>query len=436
MKFPGGNIKTEDLLKKGFFSFLCALLVVIILPVHVRYLPPFMILWGIFWISENYLRIAVVASCRKSFKILFILFISYYLWQAVGLTYSADIKMGLSNLFGRLSLVLFPLVLIYPGDTVKFKLKTLLRVCAFSTALYVLFCFGNAIFRSVSIQGSLWSFNPHPAEYIWLNYFYSSELIISEHPSYVAMYALLSSFICFESYFDYSVKFGHRLLWLILGLSMMISQYFISSRAGILISLILVPLYFIFKFRQIGKMRYSWIWIILILVALVPLILKNQRVDYLYGRLIGNQDGYERKKDPRLVIWKSALEIANKNLLLGVGVGDVREELSVEYMRIGEIQMAKERFNAHNQFLEVLLENGIIGLIIFISIFVCMFYIAFSNKNLLYIMFILMTLMFFMFETVLYRLAGVSFFSLFSFILIHGGINNQSGLKNFNKQTE
>jgi O-antigen ligase len=98
--------------------------------------------------------------------------------------------------------------------------------------------------------------------------------------------------------------------------------------------------------------------------------------------------------------------------------------------------MAKERFNAHNQFLEVLLENGIIGLIIFISIFVCMFYIAFSNKNLLYIMFILMTLMFFMFETVLYRLAGVSFFSLFSFLLIHGDKKNLVTATDFNKQTE
>ena len=159
-------------------------------------------------------------------------------------------------------------------------------------------------------------------------------------------------------------------------------------------------------------------------------------MDYLYGRFVRNQDDYDRKEDPRLVIWKSALEIASKNFLLGVGIGDVREELSEEFLRIGEVQMAKDRFNAHNQFLEVLLENGIIGLIIFISIFVCMFYIAFSDKNLLYIIFILMTLMFFMFETVLYRLAGVSFFSLFSFILIHGGINNQSGLKNFNKQTE
>lgn len=95
MKLLNETILNADLLKKGFFSFLCALFVVIILPIHVRYLPPFMILWCVFWIAENYLRIALISGCRKSFKILFILFISYYLWQAVGLTYSSDIKLGI-----------------------------------------------------------------------------------------------------------------------------------------------------------------------------------------------------------------------------------------------------------------------------------------------------------------------------------------------------
>jgi O-antigen ligase len=87
--------------------------------------------------------------------------------------------------------------------------------------------------------------------------------------------------------------------------------------------------------------------------------------------------------------------------------------------------MAKEQFNAHNQFLEVLLENGIIGLVLFISIFVSMFYIGISDKNLLYIMFILMIFMFLLFETVLNRLAGVTFFSFFSMLLCYTDTNKE-----------
>lgn len=413
------KIAPNTLLGKGYFSFLFAILAVSIMPIHVQYIPPVMIMWGICWILENYYRINMIWNSRKAIRILFLLFILYYAWQVVGLIYTSDIRMGLLNLFGRLSLVLFPLVLILPGEAIKTKAKILNRVFAVSTFLFMLFCFAYALYRSLKLQDGFWAFNPHPTEYPWLSYFYSSYLTISQHPSYIAMYVLLSAFICFESWFDKSLKFLYRILWVIIGSLLLISQYFLSSRAGILISLILVPFYLIIKFKKIGKKWFVWLWIILILIGLIPLILKNQRVDYLYGRTLRKQIGYERKEDPRLIIWESALKIAKKNILLGVGIGDVRTTLALEYERIGEEKMAKERFNSHNQLLEVLLENGIIGLILFISMFICMFYIAFSDKNLLYGIFILMIFMFFLFETVLYRIAGVSFFSLFSFLLIY-----------------
>lgn len=409
----------DNLLKRGYFSFVCALLSVIILPIHVKYLPPFMIMWGICWILENYTRFNIIWNSKNKYKLLFIMFVVYYLWQAIGLIYTTDIKMGLLNLFGRLALILFPLVLIFPGETIKNKAKILIRIFALSTFLFILFCFVYALYRSVSLQNGLWTFNPHPAEYPWLSYFYGSDLTISQHPSYIAMYVLLSVFICFESWFDRSTKFQYRILWLILGFLLLISMYFLSSRAGILISLILIPFYIIYKFNRLRKGKFIWIVVILIVILLIPLVLKNKRVDYLYGEVFNKQVDYQRKKDPRFLIWGSALNIVRQNLLLGVGIGDVRTELAKEYERIGEVEMAKERLNAHNQFLEVLLENGIIGLVLFISMFICMFYIAFSDKNLLYGMFILMLFMFFLFETILYRLAGVSFFSLFSCLLLY-----------------
>jgi len=413
------KLLSDNLLKRGYFSFVCALLSVIILPIHVKYLPPFMIMWGICWILENYSRFNIIWNSKTAYKLLFIMFVAYYLWQAVGILYSTDIKMGLLNLFGRLALILFPLVLFSPGETVQNKANILVRIFALSTFLFILLCFGYALYRSVSLQNGLWTFNPHPAQYPWLSYFYSSELTISQHPSYIAMYVLLSVFICFESWFDHSVKFQYRILWLILGFLLLISMYFLSSRAGILISLILIPFYIIYKFNRLRKGKFIWIVVILIVILLIPLVLKNKRVDYLYGEVFNKQVDYQRKKDPRFLIWGSTLNIVRQNLLLGVGIGDVRTELAKEYERIGEVEMAKERLNAHNQFLEVLLENGIIGSVLFISIFICMTFIAISDKNLLYGLFIIIIFAFFLFESILYRFAGVSFFSLFSFLLLH-----------------
>ena len=421
--------KTDSIKKfilNGGLTFIFCLLSVVILPTYIHYLPPVMILWVLFWIMDNRSGLKKDIFISNKAAILFSLFIFYYLWQAVGLIYTTDTKMGLSNLFGRLSLVLFPLVLIFPGAMIKNNIKTLIRIFVISTFLFMLFCFSYALYRSVNLQEGLWTFNSHPEVSVWLNYFYSSELTVSQHPSYIAMYVLLSTFICFESYFDFSLKSKSRIMWLILGLLLLMSQYYISSRAGILICMVLVPLYFIVKFKNLGKKRFAWLWIILVFIALVPLIVKNQRVDYLYGRVFNKQVGYERKRDPRILIWESSLKIARKNLLLGVGIGDVRTELTLEYEQIGEEKMAQERLNAHNQFLEVLLENGIIGLTLFVTIFGVMIYIAFAEKNLLYGLFIIIMLGFFMFETILYRLAGVSFFSLFSFLLLH--VNTQKNV--------
>jgi O-antigen ligase len=417
MKNIINKIQFSSLIKRGYLSYIAAIMTVIVLPVHVQYLPPFLIIWCLSWIVENYLLRNEKWNLKTPHKVLFLLFISYYVWQVVGLIYTSDTKQGLLNLFGRLSLILFPMVLIFPGEMIKGKIIMLTRAFAGSTFIYMIICFANSLFRSINLNDGV--FNPHPIEYPWLNYFYSADLTISQHPSYVAMYVLLSAFICFESWFSSSIKIKHRIFWLISGSILLLSQYFISSRAGIFISLVLVPLYFLIKIKNSKYFRLQGILIIIVVICLLPVIIKNQRVDYLFGGFFNKQVSYERKQDPRFQIWESALNVSKQNLLLGVGIGDVRHELSQEYKRIGEDQMAKERFNAHNQFLEVLLENGIVGVTIFISIFLCMFYIAYIDKSLLYGFFILMIILFFMFETVLYRLAGVSFFSLFSFLLLH-----------------
>ncbi|MCE5344856.1 MAG: O-antigen ligase family protein [Bacteroidales bacterium] len=418
------KIFSKELLNQGYYSFLFAFLSVVVMPIHVQYLPPFMIMWCLSWIVENLLRRNEKWNLKITYKVLFFLFISYYAWQAVGLLYTYDIKMGFSNLFGRLSLIMFPLVLIFPGEMIINKARILIRTFAVSTFLYMFFCFGYALCRSIDLSNGILTFNPHLIEYPWLNYFYSAELTLAQHPSYISMYVLLSVFICFESWFDHSSKIRQRLLWLISGTLLLLMQYFISSRAGILASLILVPLYFLFKVKKSRKNWITWSVIIVVFICVIPLLLKNARVDSLFDEVFNRQVGHESQKDPRFLIWKSTLKISQENFLFGVGIGDSRTELVKEFKQIGEEKMANERFNAHNQFLEVLLESGIIGLLIFLGIFGYMISIAFSEKNQLYGLFIIIIFGFFMFETILYRLAGVSFFSLFSFLLLHIPKNN------------
>ena len=140
---------------------------------------------------------------------------------------------------------------------------------------------------------------------------------------------------------------------------------------------------------------------IIILVLSLPLIRNNDRVNLLL-KSFSKEHGYElRRQDERLIVWKSAMEIIKNHPIFGVGIGDVRTELVKEYIRIGEDKLEKESFS------------------FFLLVFGSLIFIAINERNLMLGLFIIMIIIFFMFETVLYRLAGVSFFSLFSFLLLH-----------------
>jgi O-antigen ligase len=411
--------KNLDILRaKGGFTYPITLLIMVILPIHYKYLPPFMVLLCLGWIFENYTGFGNVIRSHSKYILLLSSFFLLYFWQATSIIYTSDIKMGWSNVFGRLSLIIFPLTFFNPGERIRENRFKLLQIFAISTAFFALTCFGYALYRSLSFQNGNWLFNPHPEDAYWLNYFYGPDLTYSIHPSYLAMYVLISVFISFESYYDISLKKHYRIGWLILGVFLLVSVYFISSRAAILAAIIMIPLYSVNKIIKLKRSRLVWASVIIIMILLLPLIRRNDRVNNLFQGNSKEQKLDFRKRDERIIIWESAAEIIRRNLILGVGIGDVRTELVKQYDRIGEEKISKERLNAHNQFLEILVENGIIGFLIFLALLGLMVYLAVSDKNLLYGIFILMIFVFFMFETILYRLAGVAFFSLFSFILL------------------
>jgi O-antigen ligase len=404
---------------RGDITYLVTIIIMIVLPLHYKFLPPLMILLCLGWIFENYLGIGKIVRSPSRYLLFAIAFLVFYLWQIATLLYSSDLKTGWSNVFGRLSLIIFSLIFFMPGEKIRTNGIQLLRIFSICTAVYVITCFGYALFRSIAVKNGIWSFNPHPAEYEWINYFFGTDFAYSIHPSYLSMYVLLSVFISFESWYDISLKKGFRIGWLILGVFMLSSIYFISSRAAIIAAIMMISLYALNKIIILKKSRLIWISLIAILIFSLPLIRNNDRLNYVIQGFSNEENFDIRKQDERILVWESAIEIIKKNPVLGVGIGDVRNELVKEYVRMGEDKLSQERLNAHNQFLEVLLEGGVISFLMFLFILGFMIFIAINEKNLLYGLFIIMMLVFFMFETALYRFAGNSFFSLFSFLLLY-----------------
>lgn len=409
----------KNALIRGDLTFFVCMVVVIILPVYVSYLPPFMFLWGILWLFENNFKLRKSMFTGQNAGILFLLFICFYLWQISGLLLADNLESGFERICKRLSFFLFPFVLFYPGLRITENIKLLIRLFAIFTFIYLLYCFGNALKNSLVIQDGIRIFNPHPADYNYENFFYNLRLSYPAHPSYFSMYTLLSVLISLESFFDKSLNHFKRGIWLLFALIFLAGIYFLSSRAGFIASSVIIPLFILKKlYLKLSK----WIVLSLIIISATVFFLvarTNKIINYSIEAVSKDKIEATIKNDIRVSIWKSALEVINQNLILGVGTGDASAELKKQFIKNGYSEGYYDNLNAHNQYLDILLENGIVGLIIFMTLLGFMIFYATTEENYVYLLFIVMMIIFFFFETVLNRMAGITFFSLFSFLLIH-----------------
>jgi O-antigen ligase len=128
----------------------------------------------------------------------------------------------------------------------------------------------------------------------------------------------------------------------------------------------------------------------------------------------------------RLTIWKLIPEILKENnnsIWTGTGTGDAQEELQKAYTKKGLYTGNAEfndrgylDYNAHNQYLQEFLRNGIIGLIVLIFLVFTPLYL--SKNSILSIGLVLTFICFFITESALERQAGNILFTLFISLLI------------------
>lgn len=421
MEFLRNTIYQFRIQKASSLAYICALLSIIVMALHVDFLPPVMILWLLVFAWEGYKKGAFFFFEKWSHLILFVVVLLFMFWQAIGVTYSDNKDVAWSKLFGRLALLVFPILLHNPGPQIKKRLSVLLKTFAISTLLFLIFCFVRAAFRSFEFVDGEWIFNPVDREFFYENYFFSADLTYKQHPSYVAMFVILSFVVALQALTDKNLAFRKRIGWLLLAVIFSGSLYFISSRAAILTGIVVTAVYFAFRLFLAGKVKLLLLITILFMIVGAWQLFKFMKSSPgNYNPVIFSEQASNKStRDPRTLIWKSSFKILEENLLFGVGIGDVKSVLATEYEKMGEKEMAQFRMNAHNQYLETALESGIVGAGLFMTVLLIMLCIAISERNPIYISFILTVLIMMMFESILYRFAGVAFFSLFSFLLPH-----------------
>lgn len=341
----------------------------------------------------------------------------------LGLSYSHNLTAGWKAIETRAPLVVFPVVM---GLTTisKRSLHQILLV-------FVAGVIGAAGVGFLLQALEYFSSNPDAG------LFYNDNLVSAFHKQavYYAFYVNVSLMFVYVLYLNKANKtgIGKHILWAILPL--VIIQYLLASRMSMVTTLILLFIFFAYMaYNRLSRMQSVLLLLgsLSLLVALLsffPKVLNRfesiTHVEYRYDNPnpINHFNGEIKKENwnglnTRLALWSCATEEIKKSPFWGFGIGDVHEVLMQHYASKNFVLALSSGYNSHNQFLDVLLTNGIVGLMVFMLFLLYPFYIGINDKNWLLVGFLLVFLLSCLTENMLSRTQGVVVIALFFSMLL------------------
>ena len=199
----------------------------------------------------------------------------------------------------------------------------------------------------------------------------------------------------------------------------------IMSSARILMGLsVLVTLYACYYVW--GKQVKWWIQLVVFSVVLsgsLVLVLQNQRIQSKIAQI---QQGADIEDlESRTYLWKCATELIKEKPLCGYGMGDAKDALLGKYKEYDYKLASVRQFNAHNQYLQIMLYGGAVGLGLLMLFFITLIV---QSKQLqpLGITFILVFGIIMMVESALVRNIGVMPMILFVVMMVQSIIYSDS----------
>lgn len=368
---------------------------------------------GIFGLTViGFIRRKITFVFNKPAFFLLLLYVAYF----IGSLFTHHQGDANDILVKKLSLLIFPLLLSF-----RFDEKITLKSSALGLILGVTAASFMGLIHSYGIYQSVGDFN---------NSFGSVRFSYIHHPSYFSVFLTMA---IVSGWYGYFQKWkGFNLISIILfTLFSLAMQFFCFSLAGMLFLFMLgLTIYIILSYKYLNKSLFI---LSTILIPVVPIVLYNSNIHIQIEvnsalsvvkefttnpvDFIKNKKNTASGSEVRVIMWIVSYQEFKENLL-GVGTGNIDDHLSERLITYDQAELAKQRYNPHNQFLQTGLEIGIIGLIIFILIIMSTFSFAWKHKN--WILFILMATLVFnsLFESMFQRQSGIVFYSFWICLLM------------------
>src|SRR2546421_11784417 len=146
----------------------------------------------------------------------------------------------------------------------------------------------------------------------------------------------------------------------------------------IIFCLLFIVLVFIFRYLSSPFLRLACIILLFVVTTLSVVFIPTLKQQWIEltdfsgnTRIALDKDASLGKswggKSIRVAIWQCSMDIVNRHWLLGVGTGDVQDSLQAAYEKRKFYFASRfNRYNVHNQLLELWIGNGLPGLLIYL----------------------------------------------------------------------
>jgi O-antigen ligase len=378
---------------------------VFFIPIYHKFLSPLIVLWAV----TNLVLIIGAKERIKIQKTQFAL-IGLYLLLAIVLIWTENLKAGGFDLEVKMSLVLFPLFFIflnYSRDFIRFV------VYAFISGIVIgsIFLMYHAIVN-YQMSGAIDSF-------FYINF------SIFIHPSYLSFYLVTGMMVLLVD-LKYRVLnlFNSDVIVFILIFLFFVMNILLLSKIGIATGVVLVCLFTVqWIFSKNKYVLGGGIILVLVFSLLSSYYFSpyaKQRIDEAYLSLNSSEGNYGNSSTGiRLKIWKEGITLLKEKPIFGHGTGDVKDVLMTKYELNGVDVALEKKLNAHNQFIQIGIGLGGLGL----TVFFLMYYFGILNgvktKNYFSLGFLIISVFFMLPESILENQAGTIFFGLFISLFNH-----------------
>ena len=365
---------------------------------------------------------------KKSFDIsvlktrLMVLFSALYFIYIIGLIYTADSKGSISTFEAKSAILFFPLIFGTTGILDSSLLRRIATHFIIATAIASISGLIYGVYQNYLQADSI---DPIPGKNILL--------FPGFRPFLMGLFCLTAITIAFEKIRISTNRLKYVLYACIFLFSITI---FLLSIRMLMACWLLIIIYYIIKLTKSRQHKILFIAIPFLVLVISSFTIPSVRKQWseFFDRtarsaIVLDQDsslGHDwGGKALRFAIWKCSADILKSHWLVGVGTGDVQDSLQQAYEdRKFYFASRYNRYNAHNQYIQISLATGLPGLVILLS---CILYPLWHYKKKfssdIYLVFLLLFSFICFSESVLEANKGVVWYSFFNSIFAFGYLN-------------